>query len=139
MTERTLADMLALQAAVKDLQAEVVRLSGVCDTLIDKALTARQNDAEHLGTEMRLEGEMQDVRDRLAVIEKQLGIKPTPRNLRLEQGTECLWTYDSISDKWDTTCGNAFCFNNDEDPAGNGMRYCPYCGGKLVEEEYTDG
>ena len=61
-----------------DLQAiwaELKRLSGVCDTLITRSRTASQNDADLLRTAMRLENELQDVRDRLA----RLGASDKPR------------------------------------------------------------
>lgn len=43
----------------------------------------------------------------------------------------CDWTLDEGSDKWDTSCDRAFCFNTDG-PRENEYRYCPGCGG-LIE------
>ena len=60
----------ALQAAVAELQGEFKCLSGVVETLIARSLTASQNDADLLCTDVRLENELQDVRNRLAALEK---------------------------------------------------------------------
>ena len=35
-------------------------------------------------------------------------------------------------DYWETACGEAFCFT-DGGPSDNRMRFCPYCGGELIE------
>lgn len=42
----------------------------------------------------------------------------------------CVWTEDDLDGKWDTACGNAFCFIT-AGPTENGLRYCPYCGRPL--------
>ena len=62
-----------------------------------------------------------------------------PKRLTPEQSAveKCVWTYFDDDDYWETTCGNAFCIMEGT-PGENMMHYCPYCGGKLVEEEYTD-
>jgi hypothetical protein len=48
--------------------------------------------------------------------------------------TECTWTLDADydGDSWDTSCGEKFCFI-DGTPSQNQMRFCGYCGGRLVE------
>jgi len=44
----------------------------------------------------------------------------------------CRWTWDD--EKWSTGCGEAFCFI-DGGPSENGMKYCTYCGKRLIEAE----
>lgn len=44
----------------------------------------------------------------------------------------CHWDRaDDDTDMWETTCGHAFQFN-DDGPVENGLKFCGYCGGKLV-------
>ena len=42
----------------------------------------------------------------------------------------CDWTWDDVSCKFDTECGNAFQFIDGE-PSDNGFKYCPYCGSDI--------
>ena len=44
----------------------------------------------------------------------------------------CRWKYDEDMDAWNTQCDNAFCIGEGT-PAENEMKFCPYCGRKLVE------
>lgn len=44
----------------------------------------------------------------------------------------CKWVHDEEHEKWDTACGEAFCFIEDG-PKENKMRFCCYCGGELIE------
>ena len=74
-TEFTVADIAEFWAAIEDLQQRVAALERPVETLITRSLTASQNDAELLRTAMRLENELQDVRDRLA----RLGASDKPR------------------------------------------------------------
>ena len=48
---------------------------------------------------------------------------------------QCKWKMDSNPDYevWESTCGNAFVLNEGT-PEENEMNYCPYCGGKLIQE-----
>ncbi len=51
----------------------------------------------------------------------------------MEKNTEtCEWCddYDGV---WQTTCGNAWQFNNGG-PINNKMKFCPYCGKSLIEK-----
>jgi len=48
----------ALQAAVAELQGEFKCLSGVVETLIARSLTASQNDADLLRTDIRIENRL---------------------------------------------------------------------------------
>ena len=41
----------------------------------------------------------------------------------------CEWTEDEDG-YWDTGCGELFQFN-DDGPAENRFKFCPYCGGEL--------
>lgn len=52
------------------------------------------------------------------------------------QFRECIWTPD-INGIWETQCDNMFEFT-DDGPHDNGFKYCPYCGGKLIETEFVD-
>jgi hypothetical protein len=44
----------------------------------------------------------------------------------------CTWVEDDLMCKWDTACGNAFCFITGT-PTDNEMLFCPYCGRPLRE------
>ena len=46
---------------------------------------------------------------------------------------ECKWIYDG-DDCWESQCGQSFIFN-DKGPIHNGFKYCPYCGGKMIQNE----
>lgn len=50
----------------------------------------------------------------------------------------CEWSMDLDSEyaAWETKCGNAF-WLNDGTPKENDMRFCCYCGKKLVERTYN--
>lgn len=53
---------------------------------------------------------------------------------------ECEWAQDdkTESDAWNTKCGNAFLLSEGT-PAENDMKYCPYCGGRLVVSNGAQG
>jgi len=42
----------------------------------------------------------------------------------------CRWQEDPWDGSWDTACGQKFVFTTDG-PVENGMRFCPYCRGRL--------
>lgn len=46
----------------------------------------------------------------------------------------CQWTYDEEHDVYDTECGEAFSIT-DGTPKENGMKFCTYCGKKLITKE----
>lgn len=46
------------------------------------------------------------------------------------QENACLWVEDE--EYWETACGNKFILISDT-PAGNGMKFCPYCGKYLYQ------
>ena len=46
---------------------------------------------------------------------------------------ECKWKYDEDDDKYDTSCGRAFCFMVDT-PKENEYYYCPGCGKRIKED-----
>ena len=52
----------------------------------------------------------------------------------LDKDKWCVWTYDEHHEKWDTACGEAFCFINGG-PKKNKMKFCCYCGRKLKEKK----
>ena len=43
---------------------------------------------------------------------------------------KCEWR--DTEDYWETECGEAFVIEADT-PKENGMKFCPFCGGELVE------
>lgn len=49
----------------------------------------------------------------------------------------CFWIHgdDWDADYWDTQCGEAFTLLEGT-PLENKMKFCPYCGRKLVEEPH---
>lgn len=50
-----------------------------------------------------------------------------------EKMRECVWKYDEAHECWDTGCGEAWCFPEAE-PGENGAKFCPHCGGKLIQK-----
>jgi len=48
----------------------------------------------------------------------------------------CEWfaSGDEESDEWDSSCGGGFTFYSDG-PIANGVKFCPFCGHRLVEKE----
>lgn len=54
------------------------------------------------------------------------------------QTENCIWTEDEIEfGEWWTTCDKAFYFI-DGGPKDNGMKYCCYCGKRLVEAPHEE-
>ena len=47
---------------------------------------------------------------------------------------KCEWTEDSDG-TWNTDCKSAFVLN-DGNPRENGFKFCCYCGGKLIQNDY---
>ena len=47
---------------------------------------------------------------------------------------KCEWTEDSDG-TWNTDCKSAFVLN-DGNPAENGFKFCCYCGGQLIQNDY---
>jgi hypothetical protein len=50
---------------------------------------------------------------------------------------QCVWAQDGEEDSWDTGCRKRFMINEGS-PSENGMDYCCYCGGRLVEHPYAE-
>ena len=52
-----------------------------------------------------------------------------------EQSTEiesaCSWKYDAMYEHWETSCRNLYCFM-EGGPEENRMKFCPYCGKRIV-------
>lgn len=48
-----------------------------------------------------------------------------------EIANACTWEPDDDG-VWNTSCGNAFVFN-DDGPDANGFKFCPYCGKPLAQ------
>lgn len=52
--------------------------------------------------------------------------------------TQCTWSKSNdLDDTWETQCGGLFCLSVDG-PAENDMKFCCYCGGKLIESVQPD-
>lgn len=54
--------------------------------------------------------------------------------------TECEWMNEEASEdgrSWGAGCGRVF-YLDDGDPAANGMKFCPFCGGRLTRT-YHEG
>lgn len=49
---------------------------------------------------------------------------------------QCEWTQDSDG-TWNTECGQLFIVN-DGTPEDNNMKFCAFCGEKLIQNEYRD-
>lgn len=50
----------------------------------------------------------------------------------------CKWEQDNTeSDAWNTSCGNAWLLTEGT-PKDNDMKFCPYCGGNLVQADTAD-
>ena len=49
---------------------------------------------------------------------------------------KCTWIATEEG-QWESTCGNAFEFN-DDGPDENGFKYCPYCGKRIEEKPFTE-
>jgi rRNA maturation endonuclease Nob1 len=48
---------------------------------------------------------------------------------------KCQWKEDKHEPRnFDTKCGKRFPLFKDGTPAANGFKFCPYCGGKLVDK-----
>ena len=46
---------------------------------------------------------------------------------------DCVWTYRNDDwGAWETSCGQEYCLQAGT-PSECDMRYCAYCGGKLIE------
>lgn len=48
----------------------------------------------------------------------------------------CVWAEDQEGN-WDTKCGDKYCLTTGT-PFENGMQWCCYCGGSLLEELYGE-
>lgn len=62
--------------------------------------------------------------------------KTCPICKRSSDNETCTWKEDENL-CWKTECENMFIVN-DGFPSENGMKYCPYCGKKLVEKRFND-
>ena len=52
--------------------------------------------------------------------------------------SSCTWTFKALyDDRWETDCGHSFVLNSDT-PYANDLKFCGFCGRKLVEAIYTD-
>ena len=51
-----------------------------------------------------------------------------------EVKSKCSWDYDEFTMSYDTKCGNKQIFI-DADIQANEYKFCPYCGGEIVEAQ----
>lgn len=74
---------------------------------------------------------IQEKEDRIKELERELKEAREQIDVLLKVAGECTWKEDDEGN-WDTTCGEAFQFN-DGTPSENSMKYCCYCGKPLKE------
>lgn len=73
--------------------------------------------------------------DEVADLRAQLAAVTADRDaLRAQVPRQCQWTNDEFDGSWDTACGEKHVFTCDG-PSQNHHRFCPYCGGHLIEME----
>ena len=53
---------------------------------------------------------------------------PSAGNFGGEMNEKCQWKRDEWHGYFDTSCKQAFCFENEYGPRKNKFRFCPYCG-----------
>jgi DNA-directed RNA polymerase subunit RPC12/RpoP len=46
---------------------------------------------------------------------------------------KCQWKENTWDECYDTKCGNKFRLD-DGTPESNDLKFCPYCGGKLIDK-----
>lgn len=62
------------------------------------------------------------------------------RQERNDERRECAWTNgeeDESGHYWNAGCGDGF-WLEDGDPDENGMKFCPYCGGRIAQVLHKD-
>lgn len=80
--------------------------------------------------------ELEAILKRLAAAEKERdALRARITEMEKGQRGECIWT--DQGEMWETSCGNAWCFNVDG-PRENGVKFCPYCGNHLKQERSHD-
>jgi chromosome segregation ATPase len=50
----------------------------------------------------------------------------------LTQSITCAWWQDDDGDMWESSCGVAYAFLNDDGPDGNGHKFCHKCGRQIA-------
>jgi len=60
------------------------------------------------------------------------------RQLEKERAAPCCWEWDDHHDYYDTTCGTGCCLEEGT-IVENDYRWCPFCGGKIIDGESKDG
>lgn len=56
------------------------------------------------------------------------------QRLRELDKPDCTWTYDDEQFMYDTGCDNAWSFAEGLTLAENAIKYCPFCGGAVKDE-----
>lgn len=46
----------------------------------------------------------------------------------------CIWKLDIWHDYFETDCGHAFCFSDDEGLKDKAFKFCPYCGNEIIAQ-----
>lgn len=69
--------------------------------------------------------------------EQVLKLQAELQTVKQENERQCKWTPDEDG-VYDTECGEKFVLIS-SDPKGNQMKYCSYCGGKLIDQTLKDG
>jgi hypothetical protein len=60
-------------------------------------------------------------------------LKYVANHLRELDKPDCTWTYDNEQFMYDTGCGNAWCFDEGLTLTENAIKYCPFCGGGIID------
>ena len=72
---------------------------------------------------------------RLALTEEELRELIAEAQKALEKSGRCQWKLDEAHGYYDTSCGEAFCFDNEFGPEKNKYRFCPSCGKEIKVKE----
>jgi hypothetical protein len=106
--------------ALRELQERRARVPAEACPTCDASMLAARTADESMRLVARTNGEL---RERAEAAEAKLrALVPAP-----DAQAGCVWTEDPDSDKWDTTCGEAWSFTTDG-PVENGVKFCHGCG-----------
>ena len=66
------------------------------------------------------------------------GFAPSGYLVQAIKSGVCIWSQDEAGDMWSADCGDAWTFV-DDGPLENNVRFCPFCGRKVVANGYCEG
>ena len=88
---------------------------------------------EEMSEVERLKAELRD-RENALILAGRCFRKAMAEIEEMQKKENCEWVRDEWEDYFATQCGNTFQFIVDG-PEENDFKFCPYCGGRLVEVE----